>query len=202
MPPPWFTPKVDDTVARTFGVESILQFACGRAAWPGPIALLAAILASALEDAGLLPSRAALPRTATAYARQVARRDHRRRTVALAWLLGQLDGTVQVPRDRPPASPASSRRSRRSPRSPARGSGAQRSCVDCASGSTSSLPSAASATARHCVSRARAPAARGVVIAGILRDFPPLTSVSISEHAAVERRNQSADWNGHRGARR
>jgi hypothetical protein len=112
---------VEDAIARTFGVESILptQFACGRAASPGPTALLAAVLTSALEDAGLLPPRAAPPRTSTAYARQVARRDHRRRTVALAWLLGQLDGTVQVPRDRPPASPASSRRSRRSPRSPA-----------------------------------------------------------------------------------
>src|SRR5262245_28005752 len=29
-----------------------------------------------------------------------------------------------------------------------------------------------------------------------------LTSVSKSDHAAVERRNQSPDWNGHRGARR
>jgi hypothetical protein len=29
----------------------------------------------------------------------VARRDQRRRTVAVAWLLGELDGTVEVPRE-------------------------------------------------------------------------------------------------------
>jgi hypothetical protein len=91
---------VDDALARTFGVESILptQFACGRGASPGPMALLAAVLTSALEDAGM-PFRAAPPRNSTAYARQVARRDHRRCTIALAWLLGELDGTVDVPRE-------------------------------------------------------------------------------------------------------
>jgi hypothetical protein len=29
-----------------------------------------------------------------------------------------------------------------------------------------------------------------------------LTSVSKTWHTAVERRNQSSDWNGHRGSRR
>jgi hypothetical protein len=74
----------------------------------------------------------------------VARRDHRRRTVAIAWLLGELDGTVQVPREWPPASPASSRRSR----------------------TLAAL--AGGARRRH----RRHPA-----------DFPPLTSVSKSDHA-------------------
>jgi hypothetical protein len=70
---------------------------------PGPTALLAAILASALEDAGLLNARhfaghgLAPPRPATAYAREVARDEHRRRAVAVAWLLGELDGAVPLP---------------------------------------------------------------------------------------------------------
>jgi hypothetical protein len=75
---------VEDAVARTFGVETILptQFARGRACSPGPVALCAAILASALEDAGVTPRRATPPRPSTAYARQAAACARRRRATA------------------------------------------------------------------------------------------------------------------------
>jgi hypothetical protein len=55
------------------------------------------VLASALEDAGLLGARCTPPRHATAYARRAARLDRRRHALAVAWLLGQLDDQVDVP---------------------------------------------------------------------------------------------------------
>jgi hypothetical protein len=78
------TPLVEDAVARSFGVGTILptQFARGRACSPGPIALCGAILASALEDAGLTPRRPAPPRQSPAYARQAAVCARRRRATA------------------------------------------------------------------------------------------------------------------------
>jgi hypothetical protein len=90
--------RVDDVVAHTFGVETILPTQVGRSpvAAHGLTALYAAILERALDDAGLLRTRAMPPRPASAATRALARQAQHRRALAVAWLLGQLEYQVDV----------------------------------------------------------------------------------------------------------
>jgi hypothetical protein len=78
------TPLVDDAVARTFGVETILPSQQGprRRAAAGTTALAAAVLWNACQDAGLLPRRGPV--------------SDQRRALARAWLLGELDQEVPL----------------------------------------------------------------------------------------------------------
>jgi hypothetical protein len=63
----------------------------------GPPAFFAALLANALEDAGLGPRRPPPPRTSARYARLADRLAASRRALAVAWLCGQLEREVVVP---------------------------------------------------------------------------------------------------------
>jgi hypothetical protein len=92
-------PFVEDAIARLFGIYAELpsQLPRRERAARGPTALLAGVLANALEDAGVVRLRRfqAVP-PATAYGRRAARIGPGRRATARAWLTGTLDDQVVV----------------------------------------------------------------------------------------------------------
>jgi hypothetical protein len=92
-------PVVEDATARLFGGHLLLpsQLPQRQGGAAGPTALLAGLLAGALDDAGFGPRRSAPPRTSVAYSRLASRLDSTRRATARAWLVGALDGEVSVP---------------------------------------------------------------------------------------------------------
>ena len=90
------SPRLQDALA--LGVHQVLPTQSARRRGPlGSRRLFIALLAGALEDAGLGPRRAPPPRTSPAYTRLADRLTRARRATATAWLLGALDAEVEVP---------------------------------------------------------------------------------------------------------